>query len=98
MTNAGFLGYSAVRRVLATRTNRNQGLFGDVEMGYVNRRLIGSARSVMKLRNRFPDLSDVVTSLKVEFLSEVINRLLEAHIERRPSERYKLRAVMGSSS
>jgi len=31
----------------------------------------------------------VFTSLEVKFLGEVVNRLFEAHIGRKPGERYK---------
>jgi hypothetical protein len=35
------------------------------------------------------DLANVFTSLKVEFFGEIVNRLFEAHIGKKPAERYK---------
>ncbi len=50
-----------------------------LESGLVERDFRELFRSVAKLCDRLTDLSDVVTSLEVEFLSEVIDCLFEAH-------------------
>jgi len=43
---------------------------------------------VSKLCDRSANLSDVLASLKIEFLGEIVDSLLEVHIERQSTKQY----------